>query len=118
MRRNVWATRLPDDLPEEVKCRFCEEPKQLLRLNDLIAFWVHTDIEQFRKCKYLTFRTSFIKNVMKTFKDIQDRNKFHMAVKNNPTITLARSLSPVGLCILAGGEKEVKNHNSANTRST
>ena len=79
---NVWDTKLPDDLPENIKCRFCGEPKQLLRLNNHMAFWVHTSIYQFRKCKILTFRTSFIKNVMKTFKQISDRNKFHMEVSN------------------------------------
>lgn len=89
-RVNVWDTRLPDDLPLEIKCRFCGEPMQLLRLNQYIAFWVHTNIYQFRKCRLpktksavLTFRTSFISNVMKSFKDIQDRNKFHMEVKNH-----------------------------------
>jgi hypothetical protein len=79
--KSVWDTRLPDDLPDEIKCKFCEKPKQLLRLNDYIAFWVHTDLDTFRKCKILTFRTSFIKNVMKSFKDIHDRNKLAMEVK-------------------------------------
>lgn len=78
---SVWDTKLPDDLPAEIKCKFCEQPKQLLRLNDYIAFWVHTDLLAFHNCKILTFRTSFIKNIMKTFKDIHDRNKFHMEVK-------------------------------------
>ena len=72
--KNVWDTRLPDNLPEEIKCKFCEQPKQLLRVNRYIAFWVHRDIELFRKCRILTFRASFIKNVMKTFKEVQDRN--------------------------------------------
>ena len=75
--KEIWNQKLPDDLPREIKCRFCGEPKQLIRVNDRIAFWVHLDREQFKKCKYLTFRTTFIKNACEIYREIQKKLKFH-----------------------------------------
>lgn len=51
------------NMPEEIECRFCGEDKQLVQPNKRIAFWVHRDLDVFEKCKILTFKTSFVREL-------------------------------------------------------
>ena len=73
----IWRQKLPDDLPETLECKFCGEPKQLLRVNERVAFWVHLDLKRFRKCKILTFRTSFLQSVLQAYNQLHQALKFH-----------------------------------------
>jgi SAM-dependent methyltransferase len=62
--RRIYNAALPTDLPPEILCRDCKQPKQLIRVNDRIAFWAHFDPDVHAKCVVrLTYRTSFIQNV-------------------------------------------------------
>ena len=78
----AWNEKLPDDLPKVIQCRFCGEDKTLLRVNDRMAFWVLLDIERFRKCKFLTFRTTFIKNIAEMYRRTYKHAKFHKREEN------------------------------------
>lgn len=60
--RELFEAELKD-LPAVIQCRFCGEDKQLVQPNKRIAFWVHLDLEIFEKCKTLTFRTTFLKDL-------------------------------------------------------
>jgi hypothetical protein len=61
--RRIYNATLPTDLPTEILCRDCRHPKQLIRVNDRIAFWAHFDPEIHAQCVVkLTYRTSFIQN--------------------------------------------------------
>lgn len=63
--RSIYDAKLPD-LPVEITCRGCGKPKQLIRVNDRVAFWVHRDVPTHEACPTkLTFRTSFIQDVAK-----------------------------------------------------
>jgi len=62
--RRIYNLKLSDDIPKEIRCRGCGEPKQLVRVNDRVAFWAHMDRKIHEACKTkLTFRTSFIQDV-------------------------------------------------------
>jgi SAM-dependent methyltransferase len=64
--RRIYNARLPPDLPEEILCRGCGEPKQLVHRNQRVAFWGHIDPAVHARCvARLTFRTSFIQDVAK-----------------------------------------------------
>jgi len=64
--RRIYNARLSPGLPEEIRCRGCGLPKQLVHRNQRVAFWGHLDPAVHAKCvARLTFRTSFIQSVAK-----------------------------------------------------
>lgn len=63
--RRIYDATLSPDLPAEIKCRDCGQPKQLVPWgNRRVAWWAHYDSAVHEKCLVkLTFRTSFIQDV-------------------------------------------------------
>ena len=54
-----WQPLNLKDEPDEILCDKCKQPKQALKLNENIVFWVHRG-ESLKACHDLDYKTSFL----------------------------------------------------------